>query len=138
MRCCCSPFQISRLGAFCCGLSLCNQHTIVLYVACIVPWVLSRLLRKTVRILLTHTSVLACFKAVNNSSFPTICLYVEVRTVLVGILSKLISQPPEFTAHRSVGALLTPVTCPWLLAQELSAPAACKCPVHSHKANTLS
>ncbi|NXX82128.1 TM260 protein, partial [Urocolius indicus] len=38
--------KISKLGAFCCGLSLCNQHTIVLYVACIVPWVLSRLLRK--------------------------------------------------------------------------------------------
>lgn len=51
------PFQISKLGAFCCGLSLCNQHTIVLYIACIVPWVLSRLFRKTVRILLTRASV---------------------------------------------------------------------------------
>ncbi|NXV47265.1 TM260 protein, partial [Uria aalge] len=39
--------KISKLGAFCCGLSLCNQHTIVLYIACIVPWVLSRLFRKT-------------------------------------------------------------------------------------------
>uniref|UniRef100_A0A672TW99 Transmembrane protein 260 n=1 Tax=Strigops habroptila TaxID=2489341 RepID=A0A672TW99_STRHB len=38
---------ISKFGAFCCGLSLCNQHTIVLYVACIVPWVLSQLFRKT-------------------------------------------------------------------------------------------
>ncbi|NXS51593.1 TM260 protein, partial [Brachypteracias leptosomus] len=38
--------KISKLGAFCCGLSLCNQHTIVLYVACIVPWVLLQLLRK--------------------------------------------------------------------------------------------
>ncbi|NWX51682.1 TM260 protein, partial [Steatornis caripensis] len=38
--------QISKLGAFCCGLSLCNQHTIVLYIACIVPWVLYRLFRK--------------------------------------------------------------------------------------------
>ncbi|NXN98546.1 TM260 protein, partial [Rhinopomastus cyanomelas] len=38
--------KISKLGAFCCGLSLCNQHTIVLYVACIVPWVLCQLLRK--------------------------------------------------------------------------------------------
>ncbi|XP_054017664.1 transmembrane protein 260 [Dryobates pubescens] len=38
--------KISKLGAFCCGLSFCNQHTIVLYVACIVPWVLSRLFRK--------------------------------------------------------------------------------------------
>uniref|UniRef100_A0A8C0B692 Transmembrane protein 260 n=1 Tax=Buteo japonicus TaxID=224669 RepID=A0A8C0B692_9AVES len=39
--------KISKVGAFCCGLSLCNQHTIVLYIACIVPWVLSRLFRKT-------------------------------------------------------------------------------------------
>uniref|UniRef100_A0A8D2MCV1 Transmembrane protein 260 n=1 Tax=Zonotrichia albicollis TaxID=44394 RepID=A0A8D2MCV1_ZONAL len=38
--------KISKWGAFCCGLSLCNQHTIVLYVACIVPWVLSQLFRK--------------------------------------------------------------------------------------------
>uniref|UniRef100_A0A8C0ZCR0 Transmembrane protein 260 n=1 Tax=Cyanistes caeruleus TaxID=156563 RepID=A0A8C0ZCR0_CYACU len=38
--------KISKLGAFCCGLSLCNQHTIVLYVICVVPWVLSRLFRK--------------------------------------------------------------------------------------------
>ncbi|XP_059706557.1 protein O-mannosyl-transferase TMEM260 isoform X1 [Haemorhous mexicanus] len=38
--------KISKLGAFCCGLSLCNQHTIVLYVACVVPWVLSQLFRK--------------------------------------------------------------------------------------------
>uniref|UniRef100_A0A8C3PSR5 Transmembrane protein 260 n=1 Tax=Calidris pygmaea TaxID=425635 RepID=A0A8C3PSR5_9CHAR len=39
--------KISKAGAFCCGLSLCNQHTIVLYIACIVPWVLARLFRKT-------------------------------------------------------------------------------------------
>ncbi|XP_071971849.1 protein O-mannosyl-transferase TMEM260 [Engystomops pustulosus] len=32
--------KISLYGAFCCGLSLCNQHTIVLYVVCIVIWVL--------------------------------------------------------------------------------------------------
>uniref|UniRef100_A0A674GL20 Transmembrane protein 260 n=1 Tax=Taeniopygia guttata TaxID=59729 RepID=A0A674GL20_TAEGU len=38
--------KISKLGAFCCGLSLCNQHTIVLYIACVVPWVLSRLFRR--------------------------------------------------------------------------------------------
>ncbi|KAM6311489.1 protein O-mannosyl-transferase TMEM260 [Aegotheles albertisi] len=38
--------KISKLGAFCCGLSLCNQHTIVLYIACIVPWVLIQLSRK--------------------------------------------------------------------------------------------
>ncbi|XP_075699427.1 protein O-mannosyl-transferase TMEM260 isoform X2 [Rhinoderma darwinii] len=32
--------KISLYGAFCCGLSLCNQHTIVLYVICIVIWIL--------------------------------------------------------------------------------------------------
>ncbi|XP_053924451.1 transmembrane protein 260 isoform X2 [Cuculus canorus] len=41
--------KISKLGAFCCGLSLCNQHTIVLYIACIVPWVLARLFRKAAK-----------------------------------------------------------------------------------------
>ncbi|NXA49447.1 TM260 protein, partial [Nothocercus julius] len=38
--------KISKFGAFCCGLSLCNQHTIVLYIVCIVPWVLFRLFQK--------------------------------------------------------------------------------------------
>ncbi|XP_043570486.1 transmembrane protein 260 isoform X3 [Chiloscyllium plagiosum] len=38
--------KLSLLGAFTCGLSLCNQHTIVLYVMCIVPWVLFRLQRE--------------------------------------------------------------------------------------------
>ncbi|NXF73250.1 TM260 protein, partial [Sclerurus mexicanus] len=37
--------KVSKLGAFSCGLSLCNQHTIVLYIACVVPWVLARLFR---------------------------------------------------------------------------------------------
>ncbi|XP_042697266.2 protein O-mannosyl-transferase TMEM260 isoform X6 [Chrysemys picta bellii] len=37
--------KISKVGAFCCGLSLCNQHTIVLYVFCIVLWVLFQLFK---------------------------------------------------------------------------------------------
>ncbi|XP_073206124.1 protein O-mannosyl-transferase TMEM260 isoform X3 [Lepidochelys kempii] len=37
--------KISKVGAFCCGLSLCNQHTIVLYVLCIVLWVLFQLFK---------------------------------------------------------------------------------------------
>ncbi|XP_078081582.1 transmembrane protein 260 isoform X3 [Mustelus asterias] len=37
--------KLSLLGAFCCGLSLCNQHTIILYVMYIVPWVMLRLHR---------------------------------------------------------------------------------------------
>ncbi|XP_047467992.1 transmembrane protein 260 isoform X3 [Mugil cephalus] len=35
--------KIAHLGALCCGLGLCNQHTLVLYVLVIVPWVLYRL-----------------------------------------------------------------------------------------------
>ncbi|XP_028025042.1 transmembrane protein 260 isoform X2 [Balaenoptera acutorostrata] len=38
--------KIAKIGAFCCGLSLCNQHTIVLYVLCIIPWTLFRLLKE--------------------------------------------------------------------------------------------
>nr|XP_034959665.1 transmembrane protein 260 [Zootoca vivipara] len=38
--------KICKVGAFCCGLSLCNQHTIVIYVICVALWVFSRLLRE--------------------------------------------------------------------------------------------
>ncbi|XP_058149362.1 protein O-mannosyl-transferase TMEM260 isoform X3 [Dasypus novemcinctus] len=38
--------KIAKTGAFCCGLSLCNQHTIVLYILCIIPWILFRLLKE--------------------------------------------------------------------------------------------
>uniref|UniRef100_A0A3Q2XER4 Transmembrane protein 260 n=1 Tax=Hippocampus comes TaxID=109280 RepID=A0A3Q2XER4_HIPCM len=37
--------KVSRLswGALCCGLGLCNQHTLVLYVLPVIPWVFHRL-----------------------------------------------------------------------------------------------
>uniref|UniRef100_A0A8C9VTG0 Transmembrane protein 260 n=1 Tax=Scleropages formosus TaxID=113540 RepID=A0A8C9VTG0_SCLFO len=35
--------KFSRWGALCCGLGLCNQHTLVLYVVPVIPWVLLRL-----------------------------------------------------------------------------------------------
>ena len=35
--------QLSCVGAFVCGLSLCNQHTIVVYVAVVAVWVLLEL-----------------------------------------------------------------------------------------------
>lgn len=35
--------KIAHWGAFCCGLGLCNQHTLVLYVVVLIPWVLHRL-----------------------------------------------------------------------------------------------
>ncbi|XP_032900325.1 transmembrane protein 260 isoform X2 [Amblyraja radiata] len=38
--------KLSLQGAFCCGLSLCNQHTVILYVMYIVPWILLRLHRE--------------------------------------------------------------------------------------------
>uniref|UniRef100_A0A8C5QPG6 Transmembrane protein 260 n=1 Tax=Leptobrachium leishanense TaxID=445787 RepID=A0A8C5QPG6_9ANUR len=38
--------KISHLGALCSGLSLCNQHTIVIYVICIIFWVLYNLVKR--------------------------------------------------------------------------------------------
>ncbi|XP_037397801.1 transmembrane protein 260 isoform X2 [Pygocentrus nattereri] len=35
--------KFSLWGALCCGLSLCNQHTLVIYVLIIIPWVLLQL-----------------------------------------------------------------------------------------------
>ncbi|XP_036928207.1 transmembrane protein 260 isoform X1 [Acanthopagrus latus] len=35
--------KTAHWGALCCGLGLCNQHTLVLYVVAIIPWVLQRL-----------------------------------------------------------------------------------------------
>ncbi|XP_055361639.1 transmembrane protein 260 isoform X2 [Betta splendens] len=35
--------KIAHWGALCCGLGLCNQHTLVLYVLVIAPWVLYQL-----------------------------------------------------------------------------------------------
>ncbi|KAG7466439.1 hypothetical protein MATL_G00164750 [Megalops atlanticus] len=35
--------KFAQWGALCCGLGLCNQHTLVLYIVVIVPWVLLRL-----------------------------------------------------------------------------------------------
>ena len=36
-------FQLSYLGAFVSAVCLCNQHTTILYIVCIVPWVLREL-----------------------------------------------------------------------------------------------
>ncbi|XP_061553168.1 protein O-mannosyl-transferase TMEM260 isoform X1 [Phycodurus eques] len=35
--------KLSQWGALCCGLGLCNQHTLVLYVLAVIPWVFHRL-----------------------------------------------------------------------------------------------
>ncbi|XP_029972209.1 transmembrane protein 260 [Salarias fasciatus] len=35
--------KAARWGALCCSLGLCNQHTLVLYVALVIPWALHRL-----------------------------------------------------------------------------------------------
>jgi len=41
-------FQLATLGAFTCALALTNQHTVVVYVACIAFWVLYHLWRAQV------------------------------------------------------------------------------------------
>ncbi|KAK7904722.1 hypothetical protein WMY93_017329 [Mugilogobius chulae] len=38
--------KVAYFGAFCCGFGLCNQHTLVLYIVIIIPWVLHRLYSK--------------------------------------------------------------------------------------------
>uniref|UniRef100_A0A3P9KEF9 Transmembrane protein 260 n=1 Tax=Oryzias latipes TaxID=8090 RepID=A0A3P9KEF9_ORYLA len=35
-------WKTAQWGALCCGLGLCNQHTLVLYVLVIIPWVIYR------------------------------------------------------------------------------------------------
>ncbi|XP_058522471.1 transmembrane protein 260 isoform X1 [Ochotona princeps] len=55
--------KIAKIGAFCCGLSLCNQHTIVLYVVCIAPWILFRLLKKKELSVGVVLKLGACFSA---------------------------------------------------------------------------
>ncbi|XP_077906079.1 protein O-mannosyl-transferase TMEM260 isoform X4 [Ictidomys tridecemlineatus] len=55
--------KIAKIGAFCCGLSLCNQHTIVLYVLCIIPWILFRLLKEKELSLGYLLNLSLCFSA---------------------------------------------------------------------------
>ncbi|VTJ60777.1 transmembrane protein 260 isoform X5 [Marmota monax] len=55
--------KIAKIGAFCCGLSLCNQHTIVLYVLCIIPWILFRLLKEKELSLGFLLNLSLCFSA---------------------------------------------------------------------------
>lgn len=55
--------KIAHLGAFCCGLGLCNQHTLVLYVVIIIPWVLHRLYSEKELSLSSVSSLALCFGA---------------------------------------------------------------------------
>ncbi|XP_055989547.1 LOW QUALITY PROTEIN: protein O-mannosyl-transferase TMEM260 [Sorex fumeus] len=55
--------KIAKIGAFCCGLSLCNQHTIVLYILCIIPWILLRLLKEKELSLGSLLKLSLCFTA---------------------------------------------------------------------------
>ncbi|XP_012707852.2 transmembrane protein 260 isoform X1 [Fundulus heteroclitus] len=55
--------KIAHWGAFSCGLGLCNQHTLVLYVLIIIPWVLYRLYALKELSLLGVVSLGACFVA---------------------------------------------------------------------------
>ncbi|KAM8913654.1 protein O-mannosyl-transferase TMEM260 isoform 5-T6 [Spinachia spinachia] len=53
--------KIAHVGALCCGLGLCNQHTLVLYVLLIIPWVLHRLYARRELNLHSLVSLGACF-----------------------------------------------------------------------------
>ncbi|XP_076023866.1 protein O-mannosyl-transferase TMEM260 [Genypterus blacodes] len=53
--------KVAHWGALCCGLGLCNQHTLVLYVLIIVPWVFYRLCCHRELSLRLLVSLAACF-----------------------------------------------------------------------------
>ncbi|XP_077320558.1 protein O-mannosyl-transferase TMEM260 isoform X2 [Lithobates pipiens] len=53
--------KVSQYGAFCCGISLCNQHTIVLYIVCIVLWVFFQLVSRKELSLKHLVKLAACF-----------------------------------------------------------------------------
>ncbi|XP_069571025.1 protein O-mannosyl-transferase TMEM260 [Brachyistius frenatus] len=55
--------KIAHWGALCCGLGLCNQHTLVLYVVVIIPWVLYRLYCQKELSLHSFASLGLCFLA---------------------------------------------------------------------------
>ncbi|KAG8126641.1 hypothetical protein E2320_021707 [Naja naja] len=55
--------KICKVGAFSCGLSMCNQHTIVIYMLCIVLWVSSRLFRERELTLSNALKLSFCFLA---------------------------------------------------------------------------
>ncbi|KAG8013400.1 hypothetical protein GBF38_021746 [Nibea albiflora] len=55
--------QIAHWGALCCGLGLCNQHTLVLYALVIIPWVLHRLYSHRELSLRSLVSLGVCFLA---------------------------------------------------------------------------
>ncbi|XP_054894482.1 transmembrane protein 260 isoform X5 [Poeciliopsis prolifica] len=90
--------KIAHWGAFCCGLGLCNQHTLVLYVLIIIPWVLYRLFTLKELSFLVLVSLGFCFIA---GFFPYIYLPISSylnsarwswgdQTTLSGLLTHLL------------------------------------------------
>ncbi|XP_060918703.1 protein O-mannosyl-transferase TMEM260 [Labrus mixtus] len=55
--------KMAYWGALCCGLGLCNQHTLVLYVLVIIPWVFYRLYSHKELSLRVLASLGVCFLA---------------------------------------------------------------------------
>uniref|UniRef100_A0A3B4AA57 Uncharacterized protein n=1 Tax=Periophthalmus magnuspinnatus TaxID=409849 RepID=A0A3B4AA57_9GOBI len=55
--------KIAHLGAFWCGFGLCNQHTLVLYIVIIIPWVMHRLYSEKELSLRRLVSLAVCFGA---------------------------------------------------------------------------
>jgi hypothetical protein len=66
----------ASLGAFLCGLALTNQHTSVLYVVILVPWVLSLPALRTPRALLVRVvrvaSLLSCCFPMAGINWPRV------------------------------------------------------------------
>ncbi|XP_041668780.1 transmembrane protein 260 isoform X3 [Cheilinus undulatus] len=55
--------KVAHWGALCCGLGLCNQHTLVLYVLVIIPWVFYRLYSQKELSLWVLVTLGVCFLA---------------------------------------------------------------------------
>nr|XP_057947086.1 transmembrane protein 260 isoform X2 [Doryrhamphus excisus] len=53
--------KVSQWGALCCGLGLCNQHTLLLYVLIVIPWVFLRLYSHRELSLFSIVSMGTCF-----------------------------------------------------------------------------
>ncbi|GAB5572883.1 transmembrane protein 260 isoform X3 [Prionailurus iriomotensis] len=80
--------KIAKIGAFCCGLSLCNQHTIVLYILCIIPWILFRLLKEKAKSEIGSSMSEILLFSSNKYEDPTLIQHSSPRSLGKYIFSK--------------------------------------------------
>ncbi|XP_028852364.1 transmembrane protein 260 isoform X2 [Denticeps clupeoides] len=102
-------------GALCCGLGLCNQHTLVLYIGIIIPWAMNRLFSHKELTLHTVVSLGLCFLA---GFLPYLYLplssYLNVarwswgdQTSVSGLLTHLLrAEYGTFSLAKSEGSLI--------------------------------